>query len=650
MAIDKTTRKVSVTSNGRSNEALTALLECENTSDIEVYGSNGTKYRNGVDYNVSNNTIPGVTANSITITWVGNSPSDTLSVYRTSTRTQTVDLGNAFTNDLLEDAFDKMTLASQNTLSTTNSVLDLDDDKIQVMGDPINDSDASTLGYMQAEYSKGGYICPPITTVDAGLTGTGKVLYSQSTTSVIWKDPFDVPYPTANSKVLQLNGLGVPTWVSPPDYAPAYPTTQPMYLGVGSSAKAWVAMSQMPTLTKGVVGDTLVFQHDSKAAWMPIRWLSDDMPGGSHSSEWPSRYLYNSTGTGVDGAVGSVTTTLIAAAKATSIRENDTDRNQGGTWDCWCKGDIDNNRVPLLEFDCSALSASTHTMDTLESCYLKVYFTSASASASRTFVIRRLKNTFVEGTGASGNSYNDDGATWEKPTAPGGSPDWNWGGGNFNPLYELDYELPAPTFLVGSDTVTGQFTYIDIKELFLDAIRNRSGILRLAMYDPAATTSSRSSRFYANGGDANDIKVEVKNAPARRAYWQPWNYHLIRTPANTLDEPCSQSLHYYKTNPHWAASPQPNQYATSDIKGGHMESLQGKTVASAFSVMQSNYNQYYYNMGWPTASIKPDGEGVTHVLDITNGSGPSDEYQGTDANQINAQIHLRTATIWMEDE
>ena len=292
---------------------------------------------------------------------------------------------------------------------------------------------------------------------------------------------------------------------------------------------AWVTVNQLPTLSKGVVNDTLTYQEGGYVAWEYIRWVPE-VPDSK-------KYLYNSTGTGTDGAVATASTSSIAAAKATTLWEEDTDKNSGGISYLQVRSKTDTSNVAILEFDCSSLSVTDYTDDTIVSCNLKLRTSTVTGNTNRTVHVRRIKNTFVQGTGASGNSYSDDGATWEKPTAPGGSPDWNWGGAvgggdtNFNQDAELDYELPVSTFVMGTgsgtETVRREDTYVNVAPLFLDAIRNRSGILRLALYVPAAINTSTSTliRITSNYGALDtDIKLEVTKATARKDYWQGWNY------------------------------------------------------------------------------------------------------------------------------
>ena len=538
MAIDKTSRKETITiARSGTNEVFAVPFEIENTSDLSVYDASGNLAVEGVHYNTTNYGLPAATANAITVTWVGSTPSGTYTFYRNSPTTQTVALTDGGKNGVIELAFDRLALAAQNALPASSNIWSAGGDGITVVGEPIDDDDASTVRYAQEVYSKKGYICPPVNNTD-----NNKALYAQSTSSFIWKDPFDVPYPTANTKILQVNGQGEPTWVDPVEYAPTYPTDEPKYLGVDSANDAWITVNQLPSLVTGNVGDTLTYQHGGTVAWEYIRWLSEIPTTG--------RYLWNSTGTGTDGAVGSTTTVEMDAGKCTTLWEANTDGNYGGTWDFYLRSNTGGGqRIPLFEFDCSAYSPDTYNYDNIESVKIKFYPTGVWGSTNQTAYIRRLKNTFVEGTGLASNSYADDGATWEKPSAPGGT-DWNWGGGNFNAEKELDYDLPVCKFQIGTgagtETVASAYSSIDITPLFIDAIRNRSGILRFCMYVPlSATTATATIRCYANENATNETELEIKYANPRKAYWQPWNFsqasnRSLQTDFGlTVDESCT---------------------------------------------------------------------------------------------------------------
>ena len=628
MTIDKTSRKEALMGNGSSGQVFTVPFSIENKSDLVVYDPSGNIQRDVLNYNITGHGLAATTTNTTTVTWVGTSPVGSLTFHRTSDRSQPLSVASGFSSGDIEAAFDRITLAGQNAIRQVNSVYDLSSEGLLELGTPTDDSDAATVGYAQDVYSKKGYICPGVLKVD-----TGKALYSSSTSTVRWGDPFDVPYPSANTKILQVNGLGAPTWVDPVNYAPTYPTDEPKYLSILSESTTWRTVKQVPSLAKGNYNDTLVYQYGDTYAWEPIRWLE---PAPS-----ANKYIYNSTGTGVGGAVGPTTTTLYASAKCTSIWEEDTDSNHGGETKNFVRGKTGEARIALLEWDLSGLTAADYSIDTLVSVYLRIWFTTGSSTSARTFVIKRLKNAFVDGTGTSGNSYNDDGATWEKPTAPSGG-DWLWNSGNFDPAKELDHELPVPTFDVGSGMTTGDYTYIDIKHLFLDALKNRDGILRIAMYDPAPTSSVRYAKFFSNSGNANDVKLEVANAAARTTGWQGWNYQHL-SDVEFQDCPAVEgydSYSSYFSNPH--ISQIKTQILDVSFKGGHQTDGLVATCA--------------YTTGWDDPATFIARDSFLHAFAInSNGNGrvPGffvDHTFSSHQDIDHTQNRCRVSTFWMEDE
>jgi hypothetical protein len=628
MAIDKTSRKETVVQVGSGTDVAFAVpFEIENTTDLAVYDASGALAREGIDYAVTNYGLPAVTANAITVTWIGTTDAGTYTFYRNFPTTQTAGLSTEGTkNGLVEVGFDRLSLAVQNSTLVSDNVVSTDGDGITLVGEPAEDTDASTVRYAQEVYSQTGDICPPVRNTD-----NDKALYAQSTTSFIWKDPFDVPYPTANTKVLQVSGLGVPAWVDPVEYAPVFPTDEPKYLGVTSEASAWTTVSQLPALSKGTVGDTLTYQEGGHVAWEFIRWLP--LPPNQH------KFLYNSTGTGVDGAVSSTTLVSFAADKVVELKEASPDENRGADSKPRLRNETGDRRIPMMEFDCSSLVASDFSYDNIVSCNLKIYFTVVSGSTNDTHVIRRVKNTFTEGTGAAGNSYNDDGATWEKPTAPGGTPDWNWGGGDFDPLAELDYEQPATSFLLGvgtgTDTVAGQSNYFDVTALLLDALQNRSGILRLCIYAPDTDSNVTSSRFWSNTGNANDVKLEITTATDRTTYWQKWNY-MQHSPDMSAGYVVAENCrHMY---PHVKQ----RTTAIATDKGGHI-SNGGAVAACSYGASREGQPITLANDAKGHVAVSADGNTMHNFVSTVVGG-------VTGSADIPLQLQARISQIWMEHE
>ena len=424
-------------------------------------------------------------------------------------------------------------------------------------------------------------------------------------------------------------------WVDPPEFAPVYPTDEPKFLSVAAADEAWRTVKQVPSLTSGEVGDTLMYQTGDTFAWESVRWFTQPPDN--------KKYLFCSTGTGTDGATSSTTTVELDAGKCTTLWEDDTDKNYGAAWDFYLRASASGTqRIALFEFDCSAYSSSSYNYDNLESVKIKFYPTNVWGSTNQTVHIRRIKNTFVQGTGESSNSYNDDGATWAKPTAPGGSPDWSWGGGNFNADKELDYELPACTFQMGTgtgtETTAGAYSSIDITPLFLDAIRNRSGILRFCIYVPLSTiTSTTTIRCYSNDNHTNETELEIKYANARKAYWQPWNYNNSSTVAYQGSDSVTYQDYYNRDNQGHINSYIANSFSYDELTGGH--STTGTVVAFHYAISQESSANYFARS--LNAYTVPDGLGnITVFTDMSVHNAPNQTVGST----------ARISTIWTENE
>ena len=626
MAIDKTSRIETLTGNGSSNQVFDVPFAAEDTGDVTVYNPSGNIMREGIDYTVTLNGLPASTANTVRVTWIGTSPSGTVSFYRNSDRLQPVDLLSGYATGEIEKVFDKATLAYQNTMRTTNNVFDAQDGRLQELPEPTQDSDIATVRYAQEQYSKKGYICPPVLRVD-----TPKCLYAYSTSSVGWKDPFDVPYPAAHNKILKVDGGGDPAWVAPVDYAPTFPTDEEKYLSLDSGLDTvWRTVNQLPLYENGNAGDACVYQLGDTVAWYPIRFLP--VAYNQH------KYLWNSTGTGADGAVGLVANTTYAAAKGALLDEGDTDANYGGEATLVIQSHTGDHYNPIFEWDLSALTAADYTMDTIVSVRLRLRFTAGSGSA-RSVIIKRMPDTFVQGTGASGNSFNDDGATWEQPGI--GSTDWVWTDGG---IADLDHELPVPSFTIGSGVETGDYTYVDMTQLFLDALHRRSGILRIMIYDPDTTGSAVTGTIHSNSGATHQILLEVKNANARTGYWQPCNYKHVddRSPwsDNHFDmqlEPDTLNLH----QPHCARM---GIFVTHDDLTG-LHTTDGHGVACAYATSES------------TEDLSPDNEGfMLHEAYHPAGTASGDSVWGfidrssEPTGEQAGSMRLRISSIWLENE
>ena len=507
MAIDKTSRKESIVlGSTQTNHAFSVPFEAENTSDVTVYDKDGNLAREGIHYNVTNNALPAATANSITVTWIGSTPAGTYTFYRTSARTQTLDFTTGFAMADIETAFDRLTLTAQNALTSSGDVFDALTGQIHDAGEPQNNSDAATVRYAQEVYSQKGFLCPPVNNTD-----NNKALYAQSTTSLIWRDPFDVPYPTANTKILQVNGAGEPTWVDPVEYAPTYPTRR-SYLRAQSGSTEWeeVDIRQLPRYSAGKYdttrgGDTLcVSTMDTTTSthyltsycWSAIRWLDNIPP------------LHKAIFTSSIATPSSVTTLNVAATHSGYINEDAPTTAYNNSSKVYIRAKTSENKHTVLSFAVNSSVNPAYSWDSIISCNLKLHVTSVgSSSGNGKFVIAVLNQT-----------PNDAYCTWEKRAQ---NKNWLWEDGG---VMDRDSEAPQVMFDGGASTSTGADLDIDISAIWMYAIDNNLSTLNLIVFPYEPTSTIRELEFWSNEGDDDDIKIEVKTATARSGYWQKYNY------------------------------------------------------------------------------------------------------------------------------
>mgnify|MGYP003658776063 FL=1 len=185
-------------------------------------------------------------------------------------------------------------------------------------------------------------------------------------------------------------------------------------------------------------------------------------------------------------------------------------------------------------------------------------------------------------------------------------------------------------------------TTVDITQLFLDAIRNRSGVLRFAMFDPDATSSNVFVQGYANNGNADDVRVELTNANARTTYWQPYNYTHLWEEHITETEP--QSGHIYN-QPHVNQIRMLGQSGTvnpeRDVRGGH--TVGGKLVSCNYALSLNAGQDSFAN------------DIIVHTAVLSHGGanyGFVDSHMCTTDGQASTGTHKysRTSLIWMADE
>ena len=192
------------------------------------------------------------------------------------------------------------------------------------------------------------------------------------------------------------------------------------------------------------------------------------------------------------------TTSTIYADIDSDIRQNDPTTNWGtatllriGYYSSGPK------RHAVLKFDVSSITNPTDIV----SCNFTLTEANTFGSTTRTMKVSRLNQTFVE-----------DEVTWNISET---STDWSGGAGAAG-----NAETTQPTYEISVGNSVGNQT-VDIKELVIDAINKRSGILWLVIYiDPSDTgTGIGNSVFYSSetGTTSNRPKLEI--TVANRITW-----------------------------------------------------------------------------------------------------------------------------------
>lgn len=190
------------------------------------------------------------------------------------------------------------------------------------------------------------------------------------------------------------------------------------------------------------------------------------------------------------------TTTTINPTKDAYLRQDLADTAYGGGWDIRVgQFSSGNRRHGVFEFDVSAFTAPSDIVEANFTLTQQNYF----GSSVRTMKLTRLNQTFTEAE-----------TTWN--SAATGTV-WTGGAGAQG---NGEYTEPVYSVLVGDDS--GNQT-VDIKELVVDAINKRAGILRMVLaFDPAdtATAAEGSAVYYSRtGGTPPTLAIKV----AERKVW-----------------------------------------------------------------------------------------------------------------------------------
>lgn len=478
MTIDSTIRKSTFTGDGTTGQVFTVLFAIEKQADVVVYDGSYLLQLTD-DYTVSGEGLPGTTPNQFTVTLVG-STNNTVTIYRgASIPTQTKTISTGFQTKDMETGFDKSAIATSNTpLASDGSSIDLTGGRMQETADPTQDKDVANVDYMQREFSKKGKIASPVSGTD-----DNKALYSKSTTTVIWKEVFDVPSAPGTLRLLTVDWDGVPKWTVFPSFAPVF-LNKPVYylsLDTDGTTLVWRDIDTLPFTTNTTHKDAIFWQPAGNVAFREKRFLPFVPPQGEYVL-------------GVSGG-GSITTQSVLSTKVSYLKEAAADSNFSAQTTFFVKDRISARRHGILEWDLSSVTGVDR--DTIISGEMQLSLALGSGTALKA-KIARLITTFVEAD-----------VTWNENES---GTSWDWQAGAFA---DVDLDMETYTMSIGS----GGDTTVDITGLVLDAIENRSGILRILIYSDNPQAGTVSSKFDSDLG-ANPPKIEIKSAPARTLEWK----------------------------------------------------------------------------------------------------------------------------------
>ena len=486
MTIDSTIRKAFFTGNGMMGQRKTIAFAIEKETDAVIYDGD-VLLQLTKDYTIElisgSSGFPATTPNQFDVQLVA-ATINTVTVYRSaSIPTQKLSISSGFQTKDMEAGFDRASISVSNTpLASNGENIDLDGGRMQELGTPISDSDATTTDYMQKEFSKKGKIPSGV-----GGTDDAKALYSDTETTVRWKTVFDVPAATTTNQLLTVDWDGEVKWMDYPDFAPVL-QNKPLYLSLDASLdEVWRTIRTIPVTALSEAGDVVHRQPADNVVLRTGRMLPS-VPVGSLVGG--AEYIL-----GLDGG-GTEVTQSVVTTKVTYIQEYYPTANNGTKVDFLLKN-RDNGTLNhgLLEWDLSGMTGVD--ADTFVSGNMVLDRTHNSGSET-TVKIARLKTSFEELE-----------ATWEESQT---STSWDWQDGAY---LDVDLDMETYDIQIGTSS-TGQETF-DISSLVIDAILNRSGILRICIYiEPSNASSTNSQSKFGSDLGTNPPKIDVVHASSER--------------------------------------------------------------------------------------------------------------------------------------
>ena len=614
MPLLKTYRKITADGDGSLNQQFTVAMSVENGDDLYVYEGDNLSYE-GVHYTVLSASIPnGIVGESTVVRWIGNSIDRTTYTFvRATPLLQPSKLETGLDEESVEIGINRLAMQCQEGIFATLESYDATGSRISCLGAPLSDEDAATYLYAQARYSKGGTVPPGITDSDEN-----KLLYSESETTVGWRNPNTIPTPTANDKILRVGRDGVPAWETQPTVTPTQPLV-PEYLSVNTdgSTVEWRAIADLPAIANAEDDMCVVCQEGGSVAWEEVADVATRPPlvtawfSYPHADEvlyWNQTWVFQvwskevkSSGFGGGGGISPQVLQELAIGTCTKIDSRRPSNTHGTATTFDIRSSAISQERMLMEQDVGSCETDP---DKITRVFLVLYKQSSNNNTNKkTAIVGRLKTAFVENE-----------ATWL--IASTGVP-WVLDGA----VQDVDYEMHCmPMEIDGNTNSPPGFYEYDITHLYLDAIRNRSNILRMLLFIKDGGSPTVYNRFYSD---------DYATTPTARP--------KIRV--ESIDD-TKRGAQWFQTDMKWRSILDPEEFGTTIaaiIQEETPDAPAGDHPGSSWGDFEPHWN-FFQRTGVshmiPTEDMMGGNRGIIqHNL-------PTAIYEGTPENEDNEHAHL----------
>ena len=504
MTILNPNRKTTALGDGASGQVFTLGFAIEEKEHLSIYEEEKLCYLDE-HYTVTTYGIPEEVSDveETVVTWIDKTKNGaTYTFLRTTPRTQPEVIEPGLGDNSVERGVNRLAMQCQESLFATFEVFDADGSRIQCLGAPVKDEEAAHYLYAQAQFSKSGYIAPPITGSDEG-----KLFYSVDESTVGWKSPFDFPDASDVDDIMRVQRDGSMDWETPPTYTPTLPSTA-QFLSVDDDGSTieWRQISDLPDPTNEPERQCITCQEGGTVAWEEVM----DVP--QHPTFDPP-YHYTITRkyvlqiwTGRMTGEHLATTQTFPIPKAVYIDAQNPTTNYGSHSKLRINALSVNKKRTIVELDVDSLETDPQK---IAKVYLVLNRTAVANNNSntRTAIIGRLTQDFVE-----------DEVTWNEASS---GVAWSGGAGADNDVDYTTHCMPLELEgLVGGGS--GEQRY-DITYLYLDAIKNRNNNLRLLLFVKNVGSPSVYNNFHSDDASNTSkrpyIEIHKTQAVKRTAKW-----------------------------------------------------------------------------------------------------------------------------------